>query len=78
MTIIEAKIFSQNTGMMNGFAFIISPCFLLLINGLIFFGDEQRKKIVCLAFRKPFYPFCVFYRFLPTKVIFFSRPRKGS
>lgn len=33
---------------MNGFAFIISSYFLLLVNGLALSGDEQREKKLSL------------------------------
>lgn len=52
MAINEAKIFSKNTGVINGFAFIISPYFLLLVNGLTLCGDEQRKTKLSLYFQK--------------------------
>lgn len=56
MTINSAKIFSRNTGVMNGFAFIISPYFLLLVNGLTVSGDEQRKKITFAYLQKTILP----------------------
>lgn len=56
MAINEAKIFSKNTGVINGFAFIISPYFLLLVNGLTLCGDEQRKTIKSVLSEKHFIP----------------------
>lgn len=63
---------------MNGFAFIISPYFLLLVNSLTFLHMNKEKKIKSdLLSENQFTPSMSSITSYP-QIFLYSRPKKGS